>query len=73
MWVQAYSRKWYYAQFLGRCSGLAFATAVGFDAHAQSSFDRWSSVFVPGYGRCLIQTFQPSDGPPRRKRTSLDR
>jgi hypothetical protein len=73
MWIQAYSRKWYYAQFLGRCSGLAFATAVGFDTRHQSSFDRWSSVFVPGYGRCPIQTFQPSDGPPRRKRTSLDR
>jgi hypothetical protein len=44
----ASSRKWYYAQFLGRCVGLNFATAVGFDMRAQSSFDRWSSVFVPG-------------------------
>jgi hypothetical protein len=68
MWIQAYSRQWYYAQFLGRCNGLNFATAVGFDTRYQSSFDRFSSVFVPGYGRCMIQTFQPSDGPPRKKR-----
>jgi hypothetical protein len=72
MWIQAYSRKWYYAQFMGRCSGLTFATAVGFDTRYQSSFDRFSSVFVPGYGRCMIQTFQPSDGPPRKKRKADD-
>lgn len=68
MWIQAYSRKWYYAQFMGRCLGLNFATAVGFDTRFQSSFDRFSSVFVPGYGRCAIQTFTPSEGPPRRER-----
>lgn len=68
MWIQAYSRKWYYAEFMGRCIGLNFATAVGFDTRYQSSFDRFSSVFVPGYGRCPIQTFSPSEGPPRKKR-----
>ena len=68
MWVQAYSRKWYYAEFMGRCTGLNFATAVGFDTRFQSSFDRFSSVFVPGYGRCPIQTFTPSEGPPRKVR-----
>jgi hypothetical protein len=72
MWIQAYSRKWYYAQFMGRCLGLNFATAVGFDTRYQSSFDRWSAVFVPGYGRCMIQTFTPSDGPPRKKRKSAE-
>jgi hypothetical protein len=72
MWIQAYSRKWYYAEFMGRCSGLNFATAVGFDTRYQSSFDRWSSVFVPGYGRCLIHTFTPSDAPPRRQRKAKD-
>ena len=68
MWIQAYNRQWYYAEFMGRCLGLNFATAVGFDTRHQSSFDRFSSVFVPGYGRCVIQTFTQSDGPPRKKR-----
>jgi hypothetical protein len=68
MWIQAYSRKWYYAEFMGRCFGLNFATAVGFDNRFQSSFDRFSSVFVPGYGRCAITSLQPSDGPPRKKK-----
>ncbi len=72
MWIQAYSRKWYYAEFMGRCNGLTFATAVGFDTRYQSSFDRWSSVFVPGYGRCPIQTFTPSDGPPSKKSKADD-
>jgi hypothetical protein len=72
MWIQAYSRKWYYAEFMGRCHGLNFATAVGFDTRYQSSFDRWSTVFVPGYGRCPIQTFTPSEGPPRKKRKNAE-
>lgn len=65
MWIQGNNRKWYYAQFMGPCLGLAFANTVGFDTRNPSSFDRWSSVFVPGYGRCPIQTFTPSEGPPR--------
>lgn len=73
MWVQAYSRKWYYAEFMGRCLGLNFATAVGFDTRFQSSFDRFSSVFVPGYGRCAIRSLVPSaEGPPRKKRKTKD-
>lgn len=73
MWVQAYSRKWYYAEFMGRCLGLNFATAVGFDTRYQSSFDKFSSVFVPGYGRCAIRTFSPSEeGPPRKKRKNKE-
>lgn len=71
MWIQGYSRKWYYAEFMGRCLGLNFATAVGFDTRYQSSFDRFSSVFVPGYGRCPIQTFTPSEGPPRKTRKAI--
>ena len=68
LWVQGVNRKWYYAQFMGRCTGLAFATALGFDTGFQSAFDRWSSVIVPGYARCALTSLTPSDGPPPRKR-----
>jgi uncharacterized protein DUF6491 len=68
LWVQAVNRKWYYAQFMGRCVGLGFATALGFDTGAQSVFDRWSAVIVPGYSRCTLTSLTPSDGPPPRKR-----
>ncbi len=69
LWVQADSRAWYYGRFTGRCNGLNFATSIGFDTRFQSSFDRWSTVFVPGYGRCLFQSFTRSAGPPPRKQT----
>ena len=68
LWVQSNSRRWYYARFMGTCTGLNFATSLGFDTRFQSSFDRWSSVLVPGYGPCVIQTFSTSDGPPPKKR-----
>lgn len=75
LWVQGSSRKWYYAQFMGRCMGLGFATALGFDTRFQGSFDRWSSVLVPGYSRCTLTSLTPSDGPPRKrtKRAEADR
>jgi len=67
LWVQAVNRKWYYAQFMGRCVGLGFATALGFDTGVQSVFDRWSTVIVPGYSRCALTSLTPSEGPPPRK------
>jgi hypothetical protein len=73
LWVQALSRQWYYAQFMGHCTGLGFATAIGFDTGRQSVFDRWSTVVVPGYSRCLIASLTPSDGPPRKQRAQTDR
>ena len=66
LWMQAVSRKWYYAQFMGRCTGLAFATALGFDTRNLSVFDRWSAVVVPGYSRCTLTSLTPSEGPPRK-------
>jgi hypothetical protein len=69
LWVQSVNRKWYYAQFMGRCIGLGFATALGFDTGSQAAFDRWSSVIVPGYARCALTSLTLSDGPPPRKRT----
>jgi hypothetical protein len=68
LWVQAVNRKWYYAQFMGRCIGLAFATALGFDTGAESAFDRWSAVIVPGYSRCNVTSLTLSDGPPPRQK-----
>jgi Family of unknown function (DUF6491) len=72
LWVQAVNRKWYYAQFMGRCTGLAFATALGFDTH-QSAFDRWSAVVVPGYSRCTLTSLTPSEGPPRKGSKQSDK
>ena len=67
LWVQAVNRKWYYAEFMGRCVGLSFATALGFDTGALSVFDRWSAVVVPGYARCTLTSLTPSEGPPPRR------
>ncbi|MEP7243599.1 MAG: DUF6491 family protein [Gammaproteobacteria bacterium] len=66
LWVQSVHRKWYYARFMGTCLGLNFANAIGFDTHPLGSFDRWSTVIVPRYGRCTIQSLSLSDGPPKK-------
>lgn len=71
VWVQDARRNWYYAKLLGPCIGLDFATRLGFDTRPMGTFDRFSTVVVPGEGRCTVQSLTQSDGPPpRRQKTS---
>jgi hypothetical protein len=65
LWVQSQNRQWYYAEFMGNCFGLNFTQSLAFDTRPMGTFDRWSSVIVPGYQRCTIKSLMPSDGPPR--------
>jgi hypothetical protein len=32
------------------------------------TFDRWSTVVVPRWGRCVVQSFTPSGAPPTRQK-----
>jgi hypothetical protein len=66
MWVQGSDRHWFYATFMSPCIGLPFAQSVGFVTGPSGELDKWSSVLVRGELRCVIQTFTPSDGPPKR-------
>jgi hypothetical protein len=68
LWVQDSRRNWYYAKLMGPCIGLDFALSIGFDTRPMGSFDRFSSIVVPREGRCLIQSFVPSEGPPTRQK-----
>jgi Family of unknown function (DUF6491) len=68
LWVQDVHRKWYYASLMAPCTGLSFAQTIGFDTRPMGSFDRWSAIIVPRYGRCIVQNFTPSDGPPRKQK-----
>jgi hypothetical protein len=70
LWIQSNNRKWYYATFLGPCIGLNFANSVAFDTRPMGTFDKFSAVFVPGWGKCQVQTFEPSDGPPVKKKAN---
>jgi len=63
LWVQALNKQWYYATFMGPCNGLNFAHSLAFDTRPVGTFDRWSTVIVPGRQRCVIQKLVPSDGP----------
>ncbi len=67
LWVQSNNRQWYYAKFMGPCLGLDFANSVGFDARPMGTFDRFSAVVVPRWGRCQVQSLELSDGPPSKK------
>lgn len=67
LWVQDAHKQWYYATLIGPCHGLDFALRVGFENRALDTLDRFSTVVVPGEGRCAIQSFKKSEAPPKRK------
>jgi Family of unknown function (DUF6491) len=73
LWVQDIHRKWYYTSFMGPCMGLGLTTRIGFDARPLDTFDRWSAIVVPGWGRCVVQSFTPSDGPPTKRKANPPR
>jgi hypothetical protein len=69
LWVQDAHRKWYYAKLMGPCTGLNFATSIGFDTRPIGTFDRFSTIVVPREGRCTIESLAPSEGPPVKHKT----
>ncbi|HEU4628042.1 MAG TPA: DUF6491 family protein [Steroidobacteraceae bacterium] len=64
LWVQDVHGNWYYATLMGPCTGLDFAQHLAFDTRPNGSFDRWSAIIVPHYGRCAVQSLRPSGAPP---------
>lgn len=68
LWVQSSNRQWYYTSFMGPCVGIDFAHTIAFDTSPLGSLDRWSSVLVPRWGKCTFSSFEPSDGPPTKRR-----
>jgi hypothetical protein len=67
LYVQDSRRQWYYAKFMGSCPGVDFANGLGFNTKPMGTFDKWSTVVVPGEGSCFLQSVVASDGPPSKK------
>lgn len=72
IWVQDAHRNWYYGRFHIMCFGLDFATAVGFRTGTTGRLDRFSSIEVPGHGRCTLYSFTASEGPPGNEGQDAD-
>ena len=68
LWVQNVHGKWFYASLMGPCTGLDFAQTIAFDTRPAGTFDRFSAIIVPRYGRCVVQSLAPSGGPPRKQK-----
>ena len=67
LWIRSINGSWYYATFMASCSRLPFiADRLRFIAEPGGELDRWSSIQLPGGGRCYFNNFQASDGPPKQ-------
>jgi len=64
VWLQDQSRRWYYAQVLGPCTGLPFAVRIGVDTRfGGDRLDRTGTLLVDGQ-RCSLTSLTASNGPP---------
>jgi hypothetical protein len=71
LWIQAGNLRWFYARFNGVCRGLNSTNSVVFDTRASGKIDRATSVVVPGRGRCTVETFKASGGPPKNRNAEV--
>jgi hypothetical protein len=71
IWVEDAHGNWYYGRFHSPCIGLDLAMTVAFRTGGTSQLDRFSTVLVPGEGRCplvsFVATTEPPDNGRRRK------
>jgi hypothetical protein len=67
LWIQGGNSEWFYARFSAACQGLNSTNSLAFDTGSSSNIDRTTSVVLPGGGRCEMQTFAPSAGPPKNR------
>lgn len=66
LYIEGRNRRWFKVTFMGPCTGIMFTEAIGFVTDATGDLDKFSAVFVDGR-RCHFRTFEPADGPPKKK------
>jgi hypothetical protein len=66
LFLRSKSQGWFRAELVGACSGLSVATAIGYEAEADGSFENTSAILVDGQ-RCPVATLQKIDGEPPKK------
>jgi len=71
LWIQAGNLEWFYARFSEACHGVNSTNSLVFDTPSSGNIDRKTSVVVPGSGRCTLQSFAPSSGPPKNRNDAV--
>ena len=71
IWIEDQQRRWYYGTFIGRCQGLNFSQAIGFDTGGAPRFDRFSAI-ITREDRCQLNSLVTAEKPlPRKERKRL--
>jgi len=71
LWIQGGNSEWFYARFSGACRGLNSTNLLVFDTGSSGDINRTTSVVLPEGGRCQMQTFAPSAGPPKDRNADV--
>ena len=71
LWIQGGNSEWFYVRFAGACHGLNSTHSLMFDTGSSGNIDRTTSVVLPRGGRCAMQTFAPSAGPPKNRNADV--
>ena len=71
LWIQGGNSEWFYARFSGACRGLNSTNSLVFDTGSSGDINRTTSVVLPEGGRCQMQTFAPSAGPPKDRNADV--
>ena len=71
LWIQGGNSEWFYARFSAACRGLNSTNSLVFDTGPSGAIGRTTTVVLPEGGRCEMQTFAPSAGPPKDRNADV--
>ncbi len=71
LYIEGQNGRWYYAETFGPCSGLNFASRVGFITKGTGTLDRFGQILVDGR-TCQLKSLVTAEDPGKAEKAAAD-
>lgn len=65
LYIEGQTGRWYYAETMGPCTGLNFATKIGFITKGTGTLDKFGQILVDGR-TCQLQSLVTAEDPGKK-------
>lgn len=68
LYIEGQTGRWYYAETIGPCMGLNFATQIGFITKGTGTLDKFGQILVDGR-TCQLKSLVNAEDPGKKAKT----
>ncbi|WP_300536183.1 DUF6491 family protein [Sphingosinicella sp.] len=65
LYIEGQTGRWYYAETMGPCTGLSFATKIGFITKGTGTLDKFGQILVDGR-TCQLKSLVTAEDPGKK-------